>query len=394
MSSTGTNLPRILHIAPAYYPAIVYGGPTFSTMALCDGLAASGAVNVTVLTTDSNGPNVSDRVDIKSSVIQFPAGYDVRYCRRIAFGSVSTEFLRRLPGYMRRADLVHLTSTYSFTTVPTLLLARIMGKPVVWSPRGSLQATEQWDEAPNQLLKRLFERLCQLVRPRDTMLHVTAQIEATLSITNLPGIATAEIPNPIDLPLPLQGRDWRPNGRLRLMFISRLHPKKGVDLLLSALSKLPENVTLDVYGSGTIGYETELRVIAEKLRITHRIHMHGHVDGEDKQRAFSNADIMCLPTHSENFGIVIGEALAHGVPVITTTAAPWNGLDTHGCGRWIERDERSLIAAIEYLAQADLEKMGEKGRAWIERDFSPQAVTQSLLAVYGDLLSDMPGRPA
>lgn len=137
---TNAPEPRILHVAPAYFPAIVYGGPTFSTMALCDGLAASGAVKVSVLTTDSNGPKVSDCVKIDSNPMRFAAGYDVHYCRRIALGSFSVEFLRRLPGQMRRSDLVHLTSTQNFTTIPTLLLARMLDELIGWSPHGKLQA--------------------------------------------------------------------------------------------------------------------------------------------------------------------------------------------------------------------------------------------------------------
>ncbi len=375
-----------MHVAPAYFPAIVYGGPTFSTMAMCDGLAASGAVELTVLTTDSNGPKAADRVDVDSNPMRFTAGYNVRYCRRIALGSVSAEFLRRLPSHMRRTDLVHLTSVYNFTTIPTLLLARIMGKPVVWSPRGSLQATRQWDGAPKRRFKRVFERLCQHVRPRRTVMHVTAPIEAELSVDNLPGIATAEIPNPIDLPPDLPRRHWRPEGRLRLIFISRLHPKKGIEMLLSAMARLPEHITLDIYGAGAPDYETKLQAITDRLGVAHRVRMHGHVAGAAKTQAFAEADIMCLPTHSENFGIVVGEALAHGVPVITTTEAPWSGLNHHDCGRWIERSETALIAAIEDLAEADLEVSGQRGRAWMDRDFSSRGATQALLAVYGQLL--------
>lgn len=378
--------PRILHVAPSYFPAIVYGGPIVSTMAVCDGLAASGAVDVTVLTTDSNGPKVSDRVKVDSNPLRFAAGYDVHYCRRLALGSFSLEFLRRLPGAMRRADLVHITATYSFTTIPTLLLARLMGKPCVWSPRGSLQATRQWEGAPKKRVKRVFEKLCQLARPRNTVLHVTAPIEAELSVENLPGITTAEIPNPIDLPSQLPERSWRPKGLLRLMFISRLHPKKGIEMLLSALAHLPEHITLDIYGAGTPEYEAKLRTITDNLGIAHRIRMHGHVASVAKAQAFAEADIMCLPTYSENFGIVVGEALAHGVPVITTTEAPWKGLKDHNCGRWIERTERALIEAIDDLASTDLEATGRRGRAWIEHDFSSRRVTQALLAVYDRLL--------
>ena len=387
MTKIEGHRPRILHVAPAYFPAIIYGGPVFSTMAVCDGLAASGAVDVTVLTTDSNGPKVADRVEVDGNPVRFAAGYDVRYCRRIALGSVSVELLRRLPDHMRRADIVHLTSTYNFPTLPTLSLARIMGKPVVWSPRGALQATQQWQDAPRRGVKVAFERLCQRLRPRDTVLSVTAAEEAELSVSNLPGIRTAVIPNSIDVPEAPPVRDWRPGGRLRLMFLSRLHPKKGLDLLLTVLARLPEIVTLDVYGSGAPKYEADLARQVAELGLGRRVAFHGHVAGVAKTQAFAEADIMCLPTHSENFGLVVGEALAHGVPAITTTEAPWSGLEGHDCGRWIAPETDALEAAILTLQDADLAEMGARGRAWMARDFSSAGTTRTLLLVYDDLLA-------
>lgn len=382
--------PTVLHVAPAYYPAVIYGGPTFSTMSLCDGLASSRKVKVSVLTTDSNGPKVTDRVEVEQNPLTFDAGYEVYYCSRIALGSVSWEFMRRLPRAVKEADLIHLTSTYNFTTIPTLLLARLMRKPTVWTPRGSLQATKQWPDAPNRWFKQLFERICHWVRPKGTVLHVTAPIEAELSVDNLPGIATTIIPNPIDLPEMPPTREWRPDGALRLMFISRLHPKKGLELMLKVLAKLNSHITLDIYGSGDGHYEKQIRDLIDKLGLSQRVQLHGHVGGEEKSLAFKKADIMCLPTHSENFGIVVGEALAHGVPVITTTEAPWQGLETYGCGRWIERSEEELLDAIQFMESQDLEEMGQRGRAWMKEDFSLDGTTHNLLDTYAQLLSQDP----
>lgn len=381
------STPNVLHVAPAYYPAVIYGGPTFSTMALCDGLASSQVVKVSVLTTDSNGPKIFDRVEVERNPLPFQAGYEVYYCRRIALRSVSWELMRRLPKAIYESNLVHLTSTYNFTTVPTLLLARLMNKPIVWTPRGALQATKQWPDAPNRWAKQIFERVCHWIRPRNTILQVTALVEAKLSIDNLPGIETKIIPNPIDLPDLSPRRKWRPRGTLRLMFISRLHPKKGIEILLEVIAKLPSYVTLDIYGSGDGDYEARIRELIEAHGLSQRVQLYGHVSGEEKRLAFEKADIMCLPTYSENFGIVVGEALAHGVPVITTTAAPWEGLETYGCGRWIERNEENLFEAIQFMESQDLEEMGRRGRSWMERDFSPASVTRALLDLYDQLLS-------
>ncbi|HMO06185.1 MAG TPA: glycosyl transferase family 1, partial [Paracoccaceae bacterium] len=210
---------RVLHVTPSYFPATIYGGPIFSTKALFDGLAESGAIALRTLTTDSCGPRPRDRVQVAANPLTFPAGYEVRYCRRVAMASVSPGLLARLPGQIAWADVVHLTATYSFPTPPTLALARLMGKPVVWSPRGGLQATAQWADAPNRGRKMLFERLCQVLRPERTVLHVTAAMEHHLSRDRLPGIGSAIIPNIIEVPDHLPDRAWRPEGNLRLMFL-------------------------------------------------------------------------------------------------------------------------------------------------------------------------------
>ena len=374
---------RVLHVTPAYFPATLYGGPIFSTKALFDGLVSTGAIELRTLTTDACGPRPRDRVSVEANPLRFPAGYEVRYCRRIAMASVAPGLLVRLLGQIAWADLVHLTATYSFPTLPTLLIARLLRKPLVWSPRGGLQATAQWSGAPKRSGKMWFERICQAVRPSATVLHVTAALERDLSCARLPGIGTSIIPNIIDVPDDLLGRCWRPEGLLRLMFLSRLHPKKGIEVLLDAMVRLPEHCTLDIYGDGDPAYVAGLKAAAAPLG--RRVRFHGHVEGEAKSRAFANADLFCLPTHSENFGIVVGEALAHGVPAVCTKGAPWDGLEIHRCGAWIDPGGDAFVRAVIDISLADLPAMGARGRAWIQAEFSRDRVVERTLELYRSL---------
>lgn len=373
---------NVLHVVPSYYPATVFGGPIFSTKAICDGVSDHPDVQLSVLTTDAGGPKRRDRLRPKHNPDLFPAGYEVRYCRRIGGASISPELLWRLPRAVAWADVVHLTATYSFPTLPTLFLCKLLGRPVVWSPRGALQATSQWADAPRRSVKMAFERVAQALRPRRTVLLVTSPMERETSCERLPGIATEVIANSISLPQLVASRKWCPAGRLRLMFLSRLHEKKGLEVLLHALALLPKTVTLDVYGTGTDEYQASLAAQVERCALGDRVVFHGHVDGPEKTRAFENADLFCLPTWSENFGIVVGEALAHGVPVITTTAAPWKGLETEGCGLWIAPGPEPLLSAIRSLDGADLAAMGARGRDWIARDFSPEVISGRVLDLY------------
>jgi glycosyltransferase involved in cell wall biosynthesis len=373
---------RVLHVSPSFYPAMMYGGPIFSTKAMCDGVTEDKAIELRVLTTDAAGPLPSHRVVQMSNPALFPSGYSVQYCHRIAMASISPELIFRLPQLIKWANVVHLTGTYSFPTLPTLALCRVLGRPLVWSPRGGLHATAQWAGAPRRRIKRMFEHLCHILRPQRVVLHVTSDMERHTSRKRLKDIATVVIPNIVEVPSSLPIRNWRPNGQLRIMFISRLHAIKGLDILIDALAHLPEHVTLHIFGAGDATYEASLRRRVQDRKLGSRISFNGHVEGEAKQRAFLEADLFCLPTRSENFGVVIGEALAHGLPVITTTAAPWERLEDEGCGLWIEQGLEPLVRAIRAMEVADLPAMGKRGRNWMARDFSREMMTRRTVELY------------
>jgi glycosyltransferase involved in cell wall biosynthesis len=362
---------RVLHVVPTYFPALHWGGPIYSTKAICDGISRMPDMHVRVLTTDAAGPSRRDNLSLSRNPARFDAGYAVYYARRMFGHSVAPGLLRVLRGMVEWSDVVHLTATYSFPTIPTLLCARSLDRPVVWSPRGALQASEQWKTAPNKLPKALFERACRISLPRSTTLHVTAPIEEELSLRRIPGVRTAVIPNAVEAPGAPSDRQWRPRGAMRLVFLSRVHESKGLNTLIEALARLPAEVILDVFGTGNPAYLSSLHRRVRELGLSSRVAFHGHVEGRAKAEAFSRADLFVLPTFSENFGIAVAEALAHGVPVVTTKAAPWPGLETERCGMWIAPDADSLVAAVGMLMNADLEDMGRRGYAWMKRDFSP-----------------------
>jgi glycosyltransferase involved in cell wall biosynthesis len=381
---------RVLHVAPSFYPATQYGGPIWSTYALCNALAGRDDISLRVLTTDTAAPGSSDRLPVVSFPEIYPPGYEVYFTRRLIGRDVSPGLLARLGNMVAWADVVQLTGTYSFPTIPTLLACRVLGKPLVWSPRGALQASHEWPDAQRPILKRSFEAVCRRVKPRRCVLHATAEVEKAASCARLPEFDAAIIPNAVDYPTELPTRTWVPDRALRLMFISRIDPKKGLDRLLRALPSLKAQTTLDIYGTGEAGYVRALQKLASDLGVANRIRFHGHVDGDAKRDAFLNADLFVLPTHSENFGMVVAEALAHGVPAVVTHGAPWKELDERGCGRWVENSVSAVAGAIEELRHADLANMGAKGRSWMAADFSWEARADDMKALFCRLTSDQP----
>lgn len=378
---------KILHVAPTFYPATYWGGPIFSTHALCNALVGHHGVDLRVLTTDAAGPELGQRVPVTGFPLRFPAGYDVYFTRRLAGRETAPGLLARLWPMVGWADVVHLTGTYSLPTIPTLAACRLRGRPVVWSPRGALQASHEWAGARCPRLKRAFEFLCRAVRPDRCVLHVTAEAERQASLARLPGLAAAVIPNAVEAPATLPAREWRPGGRLRLMFISRLDPKKGLESLLDAMPLLDALTTLDVYGTGEPRYVAALRDRVAALDLTSRLRFHGHVEGEAKRAAFAGADLFVLPTHSENFGMVVAEALAHGVPAVVSRGAPWPQIEARGCGRWVANTPDELAAAIRALDREDLAAMGRRGRAWMLADFTWESRAREMTGLFRELLS-------
>jgi len=113
--------------------------------------------------------------------------------------------------------------------------------------------------------------------------------------------------------------------------------------------------------------------------------MVGHVAGEGKRRLFENTDIAVLPSYTENFGVVVGEALAHGVPVIAGRGTPWSRVEEIGCGLWVDNDAESLSRAIVRMADMPRRTMGRRGQGWMAREFSWDRRAQEMMAVYEEL---------
>ncbi|GAB4355513.1 MAG: glycosyltransferase [Gammaproteobacteria bacterium] len=380
---------KLLHITPSHYPATCYGGPIFSTMLMNNRLAKIPNVSLRVLTTDAAGPRRLSN-DERREAQRF--GYPVVFSRRWNGDSVAPGLVVRLWGEIRRSDVVHLTATYSFPTLPTLLLCRLLNKPLVWSLRGALLDDlnrHQYDPQRGywRAIKHLWLAGCRHLADRDGMaIHVTTEQERDVSRRMFPQASFAVIPNGVDLPetIPVD-RSWMPGGQLRLIYLGRLAPKKGVENLLRAVARLESSVHLKIYGTGHKEYVEGLRALARDLGLEKRALFLGHVDGEDKSRAFFEADVCLVPSYSENFCIVVAEALAHGLPVIVSDRLSWGEVADKMCGLVVPNDPESLAEAVARLSGRNLEAMGRLGRQWMESNYSWNKVALRFYRLYDGL---------
>jgi len=375
---------KILHVTPSFYPALIYGGPTYSVYALCRSLAGQGC-QVRVLTTDANGADSELDVNTRENIEICP-GLFVRYCHRVADVSVSPTLLRLLASHLLWADVVHLMAVYSFPTIPTLLACRVLGKPLVWSPRGMLQ---RWDGTKRPHLKAIWDLVCRIAAPDRFVLHATSEEEARESERRLPGVKTVVVPNGVEIPQIVAYSNGRRDRRF--IYLGRLHPKKGIENLLNAYSMVRNSLgtesSLVIAGEGDPQYVERLKVHIQELDLSGTVKMIGHVAGDAKRKLFETADVLIAPSHTENFGIVVSEALAHGVPVIASRGTPWRRVEEIGCGLWTDNDPVSLATAMKRITSMPLREMGCRGRQWMQREFAWDSLAEQMSGVYRNLIS-------
>jgi glycosyltransferase involved in cell wall biosynthesis len=196
----------------------------------------------------------------------------------------------------------------------------------------------------------------------------------------------AVIPNGVDLSEKIALHCPEKEQRT-LLFLSRIHPKKGLPELIEAWKKLafyrPEWRLL-IAGPDEGGHRKLLEAKVRQDRIP-RIEFLDAVYGSAKDSLFVNADLFVLPTRSENFGMVVAEALAAGVPAIVTTGAPWQGLGFNRCGWWVEQGVEPLLAALlnaTALPSSKRQAMGMRGREWMKAEFGWEAIGSRMRDLY------------
>lgn len=373
---------RVLHVSPYFRPAYRYGGPIESVYRLCLNLARQGC-DVRALTTNADGLDRVLPVNLRRTHTVV-AGFEVRYCPRVMRHAVSPSLLRHLIPYVKWADVVHLTAVYSFTTLPTLMACRHYRTPLVWSPRGALQ---RWSGSRRAGAKFLWEMACRARMPRDTILHATSEEEREESLARFPKLKAVVIPNGVKVPRAVQHQAG--GGVLRIGYLGRLDEKKGVENLIDGCRVAKDSGTplrLVIAGAGAPEYERSLRARIQTCGLDGDAEMTGHLEGAAKTRFFERLNIAAVPSHTENFAIVVAEALAHGVPVIASKGTPWSRVEAMGCGMWVENDAETLARAIAAMASMPLAEMGGRGRRWMLDEFSWQRAAREMHAAYSSML--------
>lgn len=283
------------------------------------------------------------------------------------------------------ADVIHNHGLWLMPNVRAGEAAAGGPTPLVISPRGMLAPAAL---AFSRMKKRAFWTLLQGPAIRGALcIHATSEQEyeeiRSFGLAN----PVAIIPNAIDLPESLAQPMAMPTAERVVLSLGRIHPKKGLTRLVRAWSKLEAgrpDWRLKIVGQPEAGHDDELRALAMSLGIS-RVSVEGPIYGDEKTAAYQSADLFVLPTLNENFGLTVAEALVAGTPAISTKGAPWSGLESVGCGWWIDHGVEPLAGALAdamELSRETLKAMGDKGREWMMRDFSWDRVACDMLDIY------------
>lgn len=379
---------RVLHVIPSVSPQ--EGGPSFVVRQLVDGLSAAG-VEAHVVSTIADGEAPDSAAEAGSGGMYWYAP------RQSAFYSFSWPLHRWLANHVRDYDLVHIHSLFSFPSISAAYWSRRRRVPYIVRPLGTLN---RWGfENRRPWLKTVsFRCLESRILRHAAAVHYTTheeQVEAErLSFRHRPVV----IPNPWELPTSVQsGNSFLSRfpaliGRTAILFLSRIHRKKGLDLLLLAFADLrkghPE-VVLVIAGNGEPDLIAELQFQAEKLHIADAVFWVGFLDRVEKLEALKYSAVFVLPSYSENFGVAVIEAMAAGVPVaVSDQVAVHTEVLRAGAGLVCTCSATSLAATLcRILADPDAaRRMGASGSAFAKEQYSLPAITTRLLSVYESIL--------
>jgi glycosyltransferase involved in cell wall biosynthesis len=356
---------KVLHITNSIDKSA--GGPARSVPQTCVELARLG-ISIELVTQESN-----DKVDLAETTNL-----------TVSFRNIWELFLYGSRLSSKKVDIIHLQHIWNPYIQVMAFWAYHKKIPYIVTPRGML---EPWIMANNPWKKKTAMFLYQRKAiQRAVHIHATGEMEKrniqALGFSN----PIAIIPNGIDLGEVKSVK--KQYGSKKMVFLSRIHPKKGIELLLEAWRESETmGWTLNIAGDGDATYVASLSHSAQDLG---NVHFVGPQYGEAKWDFLLSADVMVLPTYSENFGIVVAEALAIGVPVITTKETPWEDLKTYQCGWWIDLSVSNLKIALSdafCTSNVILESMGTNGKKLIKEKYEIKSVGKKIFNLYQKILN-------
>ncbi|MBW4636957.1 MAG: glycosyltransferase [Gloeocapsa sp. UFS-A4-WI-NPMV-4B04] len=389
---------KVLHVIPSVPQ--VRGGTSQAVLDMVKALRVNN-IDAEIATTNDNGDDLLDvplqkRIEYKHVPVWFFHRFSptIKPVREYAF---SKQFTHWLWSNIGNYQLVHVHALFSYLPTITMVSARSKNIPYIVTPHGLLC---KWSLQQSAQKKQIYLKLLERANINSSQtIHFTSQQEQQ-EVSQLK-LETPELVLPLGISLPKQ----IPDARLRLrqhfnipidepviLFLSRLHPKKGLDYLIPALSKIAHyRFTLILAGSGTPEYEAQLNSLITSSGLCDRTFFAGFVTGESKELLLQGSDLFVLTSHSENFAVAVLEALAVGLPVLVTPGVALAAVvQQHKLGYVTDLNVLAITNTLEhYLNHPQAAKeMGERARKLVCEKYTWKQIASQMQQVYLDILNN------
>ncbi|NNC98619.1 MAG: glycosyltransferase [Gammaproteobacteria bacterium] len=392
---------KVLHVIPSV--AAIRGGASQAAVDMVAALRVLG-VDAEIACTNDNGPDLLDvplgkRVEYRKVPTRFFSRYSpsIKSIREFAY---SNDFRQWLKQHIADYDLLHVHGLFSFCSTYAMRLACQRRMPYIAHPIGHLEA---WSLAQGQLKKSVYLRLFERANLANaSRVHFTAESESRQALGIVPELQPLVIPLGLDLPSLADDAKkqlcdkWGIKQDIPVIaFVARLHPKKGLETLLEALASLQnQRFQLLVAGDGERDYVDSIKAYLNNLGLESNCRLIGFIDGPDKSLLLQGADLFALTSYSENFGIAVLEALAHGTAALVTEGVALSQpVGSHQLGFVTPHSVQAISSALQVALSAPqmIAEMGVNARAYVEQCHHWPELAKQLETGYLDILLEQSG---
>ena len=358
---------------------------------------ATQGVDVTILTTDSNGDTGQPPLEVPLNQPVSEDGYTVRYFRCSPFRryKFSVNLLNWLWEHAGEFDLAHIHALFSPVSSTAATVARMRQLPYILRPLGTLDPA---DLQKKKQLKQIYATL--LERPNiagAAAMHFTSEPEAQISERF--GVSTRDLVIPLGVNPPLNvGEKTVANDSPVILFMSRIEPKKGLNLLIPALERLLATgykFQFVLAGSNPQdpAYETQIQTQIKQSSLGEYTTITGFVTGEEKARLLQQADLFVLPSYYENFGIAVAEAMVAGIPVMISDGVQICEQVKLAEAGWVspcEVDEITALLGSALQNQQERQRRGQNAKQYALEHYSWDAIARTTIQAYEQIIESKP----
>jgi glycosyltransferase involved in cell wall biosynthesis len=392
---------KIIHITPSYKPAYIYGGPTLSVSKLCEALTYDhDSISIEVLTTTANGKSELDLEVGKRTMVE---GVSVQYFNRWTKDHThfSPSLLKELRAiilqYKNKEPLIiHIHSWWNLVAIFSCLIAYFYRIPTIVSPRGMISLNTLTHG--KSFLKRIIHYTFGKKLISNVFLHATSEKEkndlskivATNSISTIPNLVSFDVQN-------MEGHiKSSRNKSLKIIYLSRIDPIKGIEILFNSLSKTTIPWTLTLAGDGHKDYIVKLKEKTKELGINENINWIGQVDNTSKFNLLANHDILVLTSLTESFANIVIESLSVGTSVLVSNQV--------GLADYVRKNDLGYVTRLEpkdianqltlaYQSESYLKEIRTKAPDMIRKDFNKVSLAKQYIQLYRKVLEHKNSNP-